>query len=158
REERFTERVFRVTGLVAGKRKGVVAGKRESPSPGGYYETIETVRRVPRYRPAILYFAERTPQDNCIGAYKLVFEWADKAAKYTKQIEVKAGGLAPGLDGRDGPMKIDLGKGIDDIDISFRCVAAIAQVWDPVNAKLVAVPVKKVDPNDRSVVLVLEYG
>jgi beta-lactamase superfamily II metal-dependent hydrolase len=119
--------------------------------------TIKQKHQQARYRPGKLYFAEKTLQDNTIGAYNLVFEWAGKAGSKIEQIGIRAGGLAPGSP--DAPQTIDLGTGASGLPITLRAVAAIAQVWNPTTKKLEKVDVNnRVDPNDRSVVLVLEYG
>jgi beta-lactamase superfamily II metal-dependent hydrolase len=116
--------------------------------------------KVARYRPGRLYYAEKTAQDNCIGAYNLVFGWATKAGNATTQIPIRAGGLEPAQANQAAqPLVIDLGTGASNIPIRLRAVAAIAQVWNVENNTLQAAPVNnRVDPNDRSVVLVLEYG
>jgi hypothetical protein len=92
-----------------------------------------------------------------IRAYSLVFQWADAAANVTGKVAIQAGGLDPAAMQQE-PLVISLGTGIDNIPIKLRAVAAIAKVWDPETSTLRDVPVKNVDPNDRSVVLMLEYG
>lgn len=139
--------------------------KRRIPGTNKYKSvkvTVDEVRTVARYQPGRLYYAEKTPQDNRIGAYYLVFDWAGRAGG-PEQIAIKAGGLDP-APGASKPLVFDLGSGIDigsgygSLPITLTAVAAIAKIWDPATSALISAPVKKIDPNDRSVVLLLEYG
>ena len=117
---------------------------------------------VPRYRPKYLYFTEKSKKDNRIKAYKEVFKWADMSS-YITQVPVRRGGLALSVSSSRSrkkyePLVIELGEGVEGIPILLRAVAAKAYVWDVKNEKRIKVETKKTDPNDRSIVLVLEYG
>jgi beta-lactamase superfamily II metal-dependent hydrolase len=120
--------------------------------------TVTTKTNVARYRPGKLYFAEQTKEDNRIGAYNLVFDWAAKGASAITMVPIAAGGCTVGSF-PFAPVTIDLGTGVGGIPIKLRAVSAIAKVLNPATGGLMQVPVNnRVDPNDRSVVLTLEYG
>lgn len=78
----------------------------------------------------------------------------------TELIELLPGGfLTPKTKAKAQPHTIDLGTGVSGIPIVARVVASGQELWSPATGP---VPVKsvgsKVDYNDRSIVLMVEYG
>jgi beta-lactamase superfamily II metal-dependent hydrolase len=111
--------------------------------------------------PATVYQANTTVWvgDVCTEWRKWVSE--DVAKKFTKLVEVYPGGVD--INGK--PVTFDLGTGYNDMAITVTLVASGEQVRMNKKGKLkldaVKVKVKakgKFDPNDRSIVAVLQYG
>jgi hypothetical protein len=76
----------------------------------------------------------------------------------TELIELLPGGLRTSKPSAK-PYEIDLGAGVSGIPIIARVVASGQQIWRPVGKPVDVKSVeKKIDYNDRSVVLMVEYG
>jgi len=124
------------------------------------------VRRIQlqeRYRPARIY---RTTADDDVDPLEKVFynglvadfsEAMLAPANNSELIQIDPGGFE---EGDDKMLTIDLGAGVEDIPITLYTLAAGQGVYDSEGTytEIDSVDANTIDPNDRSVVLVLEYG
>jgi beta-lactamase superfamily II metal-dependent hydrolase len=116
---------------------------------------------VERYRPAAVYMVSPDPKAEPGTARFANFSKDVKEAGLgvnpTKTVYLDPGGFAQGT---KKTATIDLGTGVDGIPIKLYVLAAAQAVYSKTlkSAIRVASVTKKVDQNDRSVVMVLEYG
>lgn len=113
---------------------------------------------VDRYRPALFYATTAHTEDPPtvrLEALRDDVEHATLQSKPTVVRYIDPGGLLGGK-----PCVIDAGKGVDDVPITLTAFAAARTVYNPVTkaSTPVAMVTSTPDQNDRSVVLVLEYG
>jgi hypothetical protein len=114
-----------------------------------------------RYRPGSVYKSHVTPESTPKSQTYPLFQ-ADVAKAMNRQTEdTKLFTIYRG--GRDAvnqPMTISLGRGIDNIPIDVHIVASGQGVYNKAMGKVVKIASRgsTVDQNDRSVVLMLQYG
>jgi beta-lactamase superfamily II metal-dependent hydrolase len=124
----------------------------------------DKVKLVERLRPGAVYQSWPESKTNPTSERFAAFQddmvtAAGAATNPTRRFYVYPGGL-------DGPtaaaktIKIDLGTGVDGIPITAYILAAGQAVWNKQKKKVVKIAStgSTVDQNDRSVVLMLEYG
>lgn len=121
-----------------------------------------------RYRPGRVY--EPVPDkkyDPSTQRFALFKEDVQQASMIivppqTRRVQIYPGGLRYGLGitrRPPEPVTISLGKGVNDIPIVAYVLASGQHVWHPVLGNIAVPPAgDMVDQNDRSVVLLLEYG
>jgi beta-lactamase superfamily II metal-dependent hydrolase len=114
-----------------------------------------------RYRPGSVYQSSVTTKSKPKSErFRLFQEDVRKAVnRRTDKTELFTIDIG-GRDSAGEPMKISLGQGIDNIPIDVHIVASGQGVYDPArkNVTSIASRGKTVDQNDRSVVLMLQYG
>lgn len=117
---------------------------------------------VERYRPARVFQTTLNPVADPATARFQAFEQdvfgAHSAGAYaTERKFIDPGGIEQGT---TNPTVIDLGTGVGGIPIQLFCLAAAQTVWNEAEGRMIAVPSvgRTPDQNDRSVVLVLQYG
>ncbi|MFE7757725.1 ComEC/Rec2 family competence protein [Streptomyces sp. NPDC057429] len=125
----------------------------------------EQFSSVERYRPGKVYRTARDPQADPKTVTLELFEGDLLAAKtpllgggHTEDIYIWPGGRTA-AGSVDPPLVIALGRGIDNIPIQATVLAAAQEVYVKGEGyQRIASVGRKPDQNDRSVVLVLEYG
>ncbi|MDG6110188.1 hypothetical protein Daura_22345 [Dactylosporangium aurantiacum] len=133
-----------------------VLSRRVKPPKGG--KTTYPVL----YRPAVVIQEARTYPGVPTGRSFSRFQGSIQNARTppgpaTKLVELLPGGL--GALGAPAQYEINLGKGHTGLSIVARVVASGQQMWSPVTgATIVNSRTKEIDHNDRSIVLMLEYG
>jgi len=122
----------------------------------------DKVKLVERLRPGTVYWAmsdkKTDPTSARYADFKEDVATAMAAAKNkTSRVYIKPGGLD---NSTDKPLVIDLGTGVNGIPITATAIAGAQAVWDAGKKKIIKIAStgSKVDQNDRSVVLILEYG
>lgn len=123
---------------------------------------VTKVAIVDRYRPAAVYqTTANRKSDPTTQRYELftadVTNAYSAAQNRTARLFVDPAGFAKGT---KNTTVIDLGTGVDGIPIQLYCIAAAQSVYNKARKRAVAIAsvTKKPDQNDRSIVLVLQYG
>ncbi|MBC8029580.1 MAG: hypothetical protein H7Z16_05665 [Pyrinomonadaceae bacterium] len=122
---------------------------------------VTKVALEPRFRPARVY---QTSKNKKADPKTYRFAWLEQdvsgafaaASNNTKRFFIDPGGF---MEGKNDMMTIDLGTGVDSIPIKLYVLAAAQGVYS-MKGQYTEIPstAKKVDQNDRSIVLILEYG
>jgi beta-lactamase superfamily II metal-dependent hydrolase len=122
----------------------------------------DKVKLVERLRPGTVYQAVTDKKSDPTSQRYADFQ-ADVLAAMgapmnkTKRVYIEPGGQNSGTKTQ---VTIDLGVGVNGIPITATVLAAAQAVWDAAKKKTIAIAStgSTVDQNDRSVVLVLQYG
>lgn len=120
----------------------------------------ESVRFRERFRPAHVYQTASMPRaDPKTNRFALFEADVSRAATAAGQQTVRHLLTPGGFDGAATAV-ISLGTGVDGLPIRLSVLAAAQCVYDRAANRLIAIPSvsRQVDQNDRSIVLVLEYG
>ncbi|MEW9552428.1 hypothetical protein [Nonomuraea sp. NPDC050783] len=134
--------------------------KRREETKGAKVKGVPSSTLKARYRPAAVYQPGHLGVKVPTTARYNAFQDDVNEAHGHKPVPTTVHTLDPGGLENGAPAVIPLGTGVAGISITARVVAASQGVYDPVTNQVTKIPsvTKAVDQNDRSIVVVVEYG